>query len=65
MDLLAKLLEIIEDGNAPDIGELSPNTRLVDDYYQRLVEVIRIEKEQSVCIYSGFPYIYCGEIGDF
>jgi hypothetical protein len=48
MDLLEKLLEIIEDGNAPAIGNLDSNN-VVDDYYQRLVEVIEKEK----CIREG------------
>lgn len=47
MDLLAKLLEIIENGNAPSLGELSPQNNLVDDYYDRLVRIILEEKEAN------------------
>lgn len=50
-DLLTRLIEIIEDGNAPDVGELYPDD-LVDDYYQRLVNVILEEKKARV---SGDP----------
>jgi hypothetical protein len=44
MTLLDELLEIIEDGNAPSPGELSPSLNNVDDYYERLVGVILRER---------------------
>lgn len=40
IELLEKMVNIVDSGNAPARGELKPSVDLVDDYYERLLEIL-------------------------
>ncbi len=70
MDLLTRLLKIIENDNAPSISELLPYTNLVHDYYQRLVNIIQAEKDEFPQAHSWWGQVtgnmelaFCGNCG--
>lgn len=64
MDLLADLLEITEDDDAPTIDELSPRLNLVDNYYKRLINIIQNPKYKFVSQIKQKWVIVYGELGE-